>query len=193
MMKLSRKAQILLAVGIVVVLAASLFMTYYQQDQEQSRLNQELDVAQLRLAQPSPEDFSSQQMELESRLAQIEPRLVAVKERLRQPIDSIEVTDTFFQVAETNEVEIIEIGIPGLGSEELDGGDYSVLLLTAVVEGDVSNLVDFVREVSRRFPTGILESVEILVPEVIEEEIEGEELAKPLANLSLLIYSYQGD
>jgi len=187
-MKLSRKAQILLAVGIVVVLAASLIMTYYQQGQEQSRLNQELDVAQLRLAQPSPEDFSSQQMELESRLAQIEPRLVAMKERLRQPIDSIEVTDTFFQVAETYEVEIIEIGVPGLGSEELDGGDYSVLLLTAGVEGDVCNLVDFVQEVSRRFPTGILESVEILVPEVIEGES-----AKPSANLSLLIYSYQGD
>jgi len=147
-MKLSRQAQIVLGVGIFVVLAASLGMLYFQQGQEQSQLNQELDVAQLRLDKHSLDEFSSQRRELEWRLAQAESRISATKDSLRRSVDSIEVTETLLQVVEDQGVGIIEISSPGLSSEDLEGSAYSILVLTVVVEGDVPDLVDFIAEPS---------------------------------------------
>lgn len=188
MKKLSRKALIFLGVGILVIFGASLGMLYSQETEEQSRLSQELDVIQLRLDTHSPDEFSFQQRELEWRLARTEVQVNSAKDRLRQSVDSIEVTETLFEVAADNGVEMVEISSPGLSSEDLDSGVYSVLLLAAVVEGDVSHLVDFVLAVGRKFPVGVIESVEITVPAVM-----GGESAQPSATLSLRIYSYQGD
>lgn len=197
-MKLGKTVLIFLASGIFVVLVAGLFMAYSQQSQEQSQLHQELYLARLTIAKYSPGKLSLQQRELESQLTHTESQLRAVKANLRQSIESIEVTDTLFEVAETSEVEIIEIGSPGLTSKELEGITHSVLSLRAKVEGDVPNLIDFILELSRKFPSSMVESVEIDVPEVTEEEAEtgGEEIeepAKPSAVLKLSIYTYEGD
>ena len=196
MLKLSKKAWIVLAIGIFIIAFASLNMAYSQQGQEQIRINQELSLAQLRLARFSPEELSSQQQKLENRLAHTEWKLEVAKASLRQLIESIEVTDTLFEVAETSGVEIIEINSPGLTSEELEGVAYSILALTAKVEGNVPNLINFILELNRKFPTGVLESVEIVVPGVIEGETGGEEIeepAKPSAKLELFIHTYEGD
>ena len=190
-MKLSKKAQIVLGVGIFVVLAGSLLMLYLRQGQEQSQLNQELDVAQLRLDKHPLDEFSFQIRELEWRLAQAESRMSATKDSLRQPesVDSIEATETLLQVVEAQGVEIIEISSPGLSSEDLEGSAYSVLVLTVVVEGDVPELVHFISVLSSKFPTGVLESIDIIDPAVAEGEAGSTE---PSASLSLRIYSYEG-
>ena len=189
MMKLSKKAQIALGVGIFVVLAGSLIMLYLQQGQEQSQLNQELDVAQLRLDKHPLDEFSVQLRELEWRLAQAESRMSATKDSLRQSVDSIEATETLLQVVEAQGVGIIEINSSDLSSEDLEGSAYSVLVLTVVVEGDVPELVHFISVLSSKFPTGVLESVEITDPAVTEGEAGSTE---PSASLSLRIYSYEG-
>jgi hypothetical protein len=190
-MKLSKKAQVVLGVGIFVVLAGSLLMTYLQQGQEQSLLNQELDVAQLRLDKHPLDEFSFQIRELEWRLAQAESRMSATKDSLRQPesVNSIEATETLLQVIEAQGLEIIEISSPGLSSEDLEGSAYSVLVLTVVVEGDVPELVHFISVLSSKFPTGVLESIDIIDPAVAEGEAGSTE---PSASLSLRIYSYEG-
>ncbi|UCD53827.1 MAG: hypothetical protein JSU76_02655 [Dehalococcoidia bacterium] len=188
MKKLSRKAGILLGVGILVVFGASLGMLHSQETEEQSWLSQELDVIQLRLKKHSPDEFSFQQRELEWRLAQTEVQVNAAKDRLRQSVDSIEVTETLFEVAADNGVEMVEISSPGLSSEDLDSGVYSILLLAVVVEGNVSSLVDFILEVGRKFPTSVIETAEITVPAVV-----GGESRQPSATVSLRIYSYQDE
>ena len=189
MMKLSKKAQIVLGVGIFIVLVGSLGMLYSQQGQEQSRLNQELDVAQLRLDKHPLDEFSFQIRELEWRLAQAESRISAAKDGLRQSVDSIEATETLLQVVEAQDVGIIEINSSDLSSEDLEGSAYSVLVLKVVVEGDVPELVHFISVLSSKFPTGVLESVEITDPAVTEGEAGSTE---PSASLSLRIYSYEG-
>ncbi len=194
-MKLSKTTRIFLAIGIFVILVASLSMAYSQQSQEQSRLNQELSLAQLRLDKYSPDKLPSQQRELESQLAQAEAQLKNAKASLSQSIESIEVTNTLFAVAEACDVEIIEINSPGPTSKELEGVTCSVLSLTVKVEGDVPKLINFIHKLSWKFPTDVVESVEINVPEVTEEEGETgeEELEKPSANLKLCIHTYEGD
>ena len=188
-MKLSKQAQIALGVGIFAVLAGSLAMLNSRQDQEQRQLNQELDVAQLRLDKHPLDEFSAQLMELEWRLARAESRISATKDSLRQSVDSIEATETLLQVVEAQGVGIIEITSSDLSSEDLEGSDYSVLVLTVVVEGDVPDLVNFIFELSSKFPTSVLESVEITNPAAIEGETESVE---PSASISLRIYSYEG-
>ena len=196
-MKLGKTAWIFLASGIFVVLFTSLIVAYSQQVQEQNRLYQELSSVRLTLdkysAKFSPERFSSQQRELESRLAQAQSGLEDVKARLRQSIESIEVTDTLFEVARTCDVKIIEIRSSRLTSGELEGVTFSDLPLRATVEGDVPNLIKFILELSGKFPTSMAESVEINVPELTEGGETGEELEKPSANLKLHIYTYEGD
>jgi len=189
-MKLSKRVWIFLAVGIFVIAFAGLNMAYSKQDEEQSRLNEELSLAQLRLEkQPAPQ-LSSRQAELESRLAQLETQLKNAKGSLSQSIQSIEATHTLFDVAETCGVEIIEIRSLGLTSKKLEGLPCSVLTLTAKAEGDVSKLISFILELSENFPTGAVETVEIDVPEVTEGEGETE---KPSANFKLCIHTYEGD
>jgi len=198
-MKLSKTAWIVLTVSIFAIAFASLNTAYSRQGQEQSRLNEELSLVQLRLTKYSPEELSSQQRELESQLARAESQLEATKASLSQSIQSIEATDTLFEVAEAYGVEIIEISSLGLTSKTLEGITCSVLTLTAKAEGDVPNLINFTLELSKNFPTGVVESVEISVPEATEEEGETgeeeteEELGKPSANLRLCIYTYEGD
>lgn len=192
-MKLSRKAWIILLAGIFIVGLVSINMAYSEQDEEQSRLNQELSVAQARLAQYAPEqdsaqELASQQEELESQLVLIETQLKSVKAGLTPSIQSIEVTDTLFKVAESCGVEITEIGSPGLNDEALEGLNCSMLMLTVKAEGSVLKLVNFILGLSDEFPTGVVEAVDINVPEVTEEETEN-----PSANLELHIHTYEGD
>jgi len=205
-MKVSKTALIFLGVGIFVILVAILGMTYSQQTQEQSRLNQELSLAQLRLKEYASQQLSSQQAELESQLTQLEARLEVVKAGLYQSIQSIEatetlyeVTETLYEVAETSEVEIVEISSPGLTTEELEGVTLSVLSLAVTVEGDVRDLIDFIDAWTEKYPTGVVELVEITVLEATDEETEEEETEeeeeeeKFSAIVNLLIYTYEGN
>ena len=201
-MRLSKTALTFLAIGILVVLSASLLMAYFQEGQEQDRLSQELSAVQLLLAKQwvkfSSEEFPSQQSELESRLALAESQINSAKVNLRQSLESIEITDAFFEIAEANEVKIVEIGEveivetspPGWPEEDTDEISFSAMTLTAKIEGDVPNLVNFISELSERFPTSVYELTEIAIPEVAVEE---EEVEQPSATLKLYIHTYEGN
>ena len=212
MLKLSKTAWTILVGGTIIILAAILLISYFQQGQEQDRLSMELSSIQILLAKQSDrssaEELPAKQSELESQLAQAESQLNIAKANLRQPIESIDITDTLFEIAETSEVEIVEISDvaiietspPGLTSEELEelGEEpeelkelsFFALSFLVTAEGDVANLVDFVFELNQQFPTGVIESVKIEVPAVIEEE---EEITEPSVQINLSIFTYEGD
>jgi len=197
-MKLSKTALLFLAIGIFVILAAILGMSYHRQGQEQSRLNEELSLVQLRFKKlPAQEQLSSQQGELESRLAKAESQLKSAKTSLYWFLQSIEASELFFELAEASQVEVTNISSPGLATETLEEVDLSGLSLTVTVAGDVPNLIDFIYKWTKEYPTGVVESVEIIVPEVTDEEAEEEETEteeeKPSATVNLLIYTYEGN
>ena len=187
MIKLSKTTLIFLAVGIFVVLAASLLMAYSQRDQERSQLSEELSSAQASLAKQwakfssSSQEFSYQQGELERQLDTNESQIDTAKTNLRQSIESVEVTDTCFEVARTNNVKIVKISSLDLVTgEELEGIGFFVLPLEVQVRGDLPNLIDFIFELTQQFPTSLLESTEISVTD-------------SLATVTLDIHHYGGD
>ena len=188
--RITRTSWILLAVGIFVILVSSLGAAYGVQQSEKNRLDEELSLAQLRLAKYSPDELSAQQEELESQLAQIESEVTANKAHLSPSIENIEVIEALFvALAEATSVEVVEINSSNLASKKVEEATFSALPLNVTIEGDVPNLISFVRELSQEFPTNVVESIKMSIPEIIE----GEEIEESSATIQLLIYTYQGD
>ena len=195
-MKLSKTSLIFLIIGVFIILAGSLGMSYFGQSKEQSLVEEEAAVAQLRLEKlPNQKQFSSQKEELESQLAKAETQLKAAKMSLYQLPESIEATDTLFVLAENSQVEVTEISSQGPGTETLGGVTLSVLSLTVTIEGDILNLIAFIYNWTEEYPTGMATWVEITVTELVEEEEGEEEVVEeiPSAIINLFIYSYEGD
>ena len=187
MFKLSRTALIFLVTGVLVIILAGLSMVYSQEIQEQSQLNEQLTLARFRLEKYPAQELASQKAELETRLAEAETELRLTKIGLYYSIQSIEASDALFDLAEASLVEVIKIDSTGVGDKQIGEVPLSALSLTVTVEGEVLNLVDFVFNWIKEYPTGIVESVEINVPEAVE----GEEEKEPSAIINLLIYSYE--
>jgi len=167
-------------------------MAYFQEGREQDRLSQELSSIQILLAKQwdkfSAEKLPAKQSEVESQLALVESQANAAKANLRQPIDSINIVDTFFDIAETSEVKIVEIGNvgiveltpPSLIEEDLEELDFSAFSLTVKIKGDVANLVNFISKLGQKFPTCVNETTDI-------------DAKQSLATLTVQIFNYEGD
>lgn len=204
-LRLNKKRLLFLVIAIFAILSVSLGMIQSQQSQERGQLEQDLSLAQLRLnkIKNASQPLSSWQEELENRLVQARSQLTTVKTGLFQLIETIEVDDTLFDIAEACGVEIIGIASSAPADKELEGIPCSVLPLTVQIEGDITNLMDFVLKWTGEFHTGVVVSVGISPSggsgdeeEQTEEEATGEEAVEAeqaSANLNLLIYTYRGD
>jgi len=223
--KLSKKIWLCLAIGILTIVGVSLGMVQSQQVQEENQLKQELYLSQLQLEKSKDvsQQLSSQREDLENRLTQDKSQLTTAKAGLFQLIETIEVSDTLFDIAEASGVEIIQITSSAPTDMELDGVACSALKSSVQIEGDVTSLIDFVLKWTETFRTGVVVSVRISPPGVKgveEEQAEGEEPAEEeeqteeegeteeeetleeeqteeeeqgSASIELLIYTYRGD
>ena len=209
-MRLSKIGWILLTVGIFAVMFVSLGATESQQIDQQNQLNEELLLAKQRLSNLQLEQLSSQQEELEKQLNQIisQAQFQAAKAILSQPANSIALSSTLFDIAETCGVEVTEIKSIGQATGDLGEITCSVLPVTVTVEGDVPKLISFITKLNEEFATGVVKSIATSIPETLTEEVDeatseetdetaGEETVtpnkKPSAKIQLTIYSYQGD
>ena len=184
-MKLSKTSWLILAAGIFIVVFASLGITRSQQLQEQEQLDDELTVAEMRLNKFQVKQLRQQQEELQKQVDGSTMQLTAAKDKLRQTIDSINVTDEFFEIARSRSIEVVGISSSNIGSEELGNIVYSMITLNATVAGDTSNLISFVIRLNNDFTTGIVKSAQISIPEMADD--------RPSANILMVVYAYGGD
>ena len=200
-MKLSKTSWLILTSSILIVAFVSVGAARSQKIDEQNRIQEELAVAELRLSKLQLDEFSSQLEELEEHLSQIISQSKAIEDALSLPTENIIASGVLFDIAETSGVEITEIGSSEPVRDDLEGITYSALPFTVRVEGDTSSLNDFIIALNDNFKTGAVKSVEINIPEAIEdggetgeEPAEGEtaELERPSASIRLVIYTYQG-
>lgn len=185
-MKLSKISWLILAAGVFVVVFASLGITRSQQFRELDRLDDELAIAEMRLSKVQVKDLNYQQEELQKRLDERIIQLITAKDTLRQTIGSIDVTDEFFEIARSCNVEVISLSSSGIGSDKLESIACSVITLTAEVTGDTSNLIDFVIRLNNDFTTGIVKSAAISVSETDDESGSS-------ASIRMVVYAYEGD
>ena len=162
--KLSKTSLLILCVGVFVVVVASLGVARSQQLQEQGRLEEELNMVEMRLSQLEVTQLIKQQEELQWELDENIMQLTAAKDKLHQLIESIDVTDKFFEIAQSCNVTVMNISSSGIGSENLGDIACSAITLNAVVTGEVPNLISFVISLNDDFTTGIVKSAQITVP-----------------------------
>jgi hypothetical protein len=188
-LKLSKTSWLILSVGIFLVVLAGLGLTRSQQLQEQGQLGEELSIAEMRLSKFQVSELRQQQEELQRQLDENTVQLTAAKDILSQTVESISVTDEFFQIAQFCDVTVMSISSSGIESGKLEDIACSVITLNTAVEGEVSNLINFVIRLNTDFTTGVVKSAQISINEADGEGDEGESSASIL----VVVHAYEGD
>ena len=125
------------------------------------------------------------QEELQQRLDESHIGLGEAKDRLRQPIASVDVTDKIFQIAEYSNVTIMSLSTTQIKGGQLGSVEMSTISITTSVTGHSSDVINFIINVNHGFTTGIVQMATIGIPEDEEEELAA-------ASLNIIIYSYKG-
>ncbi len=184
-MKLSKISWLILSAGVFIVVLAGLGLTRSQQLQEQTRLDEELVITETRLNNLQVTQLRQQQEELQEQLDENIIELAEAKDKLRWPIASVDVTDEFFSIAHYHGLEVMRLSTSTIKPEMLTVIGCSTISLTASVTGDLSDVINFIISLNNDFTTGIVESINISIPETSSEN-------QPSANIQMIIYSYEG-
>ncbi len=185
-MKLSKMTGLIIAIGIFVIAGIYLYMDYSQMVDEKAHMKEQLTLSQIQLQRIQLDLLSTQQMELEGQLRQVTSEFEAAKTKLSLPISSIDAATTLYEVAQTWGLLVNELTSSGLTDESLEETALSVISMTAEVEGDMPNLVNFITHLNDFYTTGVVRSVTITAPGVGS----GDNVS---ASVRLAIYTYRGD
>jgi hypothetical protein len=185
-LKISKTSWLILSAGIFIVVITALGLTRSQQLKEQSQLDEELSVAEMRLGSLEVKQLRQQHDELLGRLDESNVQLTMAKDGLRQTVESIDVTDEFFKIAQSCDVEISSITTSGIQIENLEAISCAMITLGAVVKGEVPNIINFVISLNSDFTTGVVKSVQISIPNTADEK-------DSTINMQMVVYAYKGD
>ena len=189
-MKLTRTAWLILGIGIFVIAAGTLSWVYFQQKDEQERLDENLllENSTLSALVSQKGNLESQLTQLESELAEAESLLDEAEAKFPESVESIEYDEILFGIADDWGLEITSLTASEPSDEEVDDVTYSVTSFEVVVRGEVPDILDFIGTIatSDDFTTATVELVDMEVPCPGEEE-------KPSATINLVIYSYEGE
>ncbi|MDO8472772.1 MAG: hypothetical protein Q7T05_03030, partial [Dehalococcoidia bacterium] len=190
--KIGKTSGMVFAAGTFVVLAGILGNTYYQQGQEQTLLKAQLSQTQTRIAGMQitaiPDDLVSQEKDLESSIKKSQVQFDGAKSALTKPVDSIEMTAAIAKLATDAGVTMVSVDSPGVTGQDLMEFAFSELTLNVRAEGDVPKLIEFTFLVGKQFPTGVIKSVEVLIPDNANAGLNPK---SPSVSLVVLIYSYE--
>ncbi|MFC1954214.1 hypothetical protein ACFLVZ_00085 [Chloroflexota bacterium] len=186
MLKPGRKIIIYIGIGVLIIILGSLGMVLFQSLDEKSLLTEQLTVAQSQLKLIDLEKLSSQRTEMESKVREAESQLGLVKRIISEPVGSISAATAIFEIAKAYGLTVTEITSPGPEDEELEGTLLEVVSLTAQVNGNITDLVNFTTDLNSYFSTGAVKTVTITVPEGSSED-------NATASVQLVVYTYRGD
>jgi hypothetical protein len=188
--RLSKTSWLVLATGVFVVVLIGLGVTRSQQIKEQSALEEELSASESRLAKVQVTDLRQQLETLQEQIDDEKVQLAEAKERLKQTVISADVTEQFFAIAEFSGVVIMNMSTSTISDDTINSVSLSTISLSATVTGDLYDIVNFVINLNNSYTTGIVQSVQINIPDMVEEAEEIE--ATSTGNIQMIVYSYEG-
>ena len=183
-MKFSKASLLFLIIGVFIIAIVGLGAVRSKQLVKQKDLNKELTTAQIKLKSLQVEQLTQKQDNLESQLSDTMAQSKTDRELLTQPIDALEIGDTLFTLAQANGVEVIEVTSPGLAAANLEGVKCAAQGMNARIQGEVPNLVNFIKQLNDALETGVVKQVDITLPSAATGGL-------PTANIQLSIYTYQ--
>jgi len=162
-------------------------MVQAQQTTEKNRLASEIASTEEGLEEFLPSQGIYPMDEMEGSLSEATTALDEVKAQLSESTDSIEADYILFRIAATCSVQVNDITIAPLSSENLVDIPCTILSLTVIVEGELPQLLDFVMTLNTDVTNGVVNSARISIPlETGEQEL-------PKANVKMVIYYYEDE
>ena len=158
-MKLSKTAQWILTVGILVAVLASVGVVYARQKARHDDINVELTEAQKELVENSLE-----KEELESKLSQAGLVLSALEAEF-PATQSVEIAKGLLWAANEAGVTITSLSCSAPKGETQGGVTYQVFFLNLFAAGEVEALLTFSNALGYWFPSASIESGNIAIPE----------------------------
>jgi hypothetical protein len=183
--KLSKTGLLILAAGAFVVVLAGLGITRYGQISEQTKLNDEFTLSEMRLDNIDLKPFQVQLAELQEQFEDNEIQVEEAKNRLVQTVISVNVTDKFYKIAAYNSVIIDSISTTKNQTEVYESVKFSLITISAAVTGDLSHVIDFIAGLNDNFDTGFVRSAQININDDAAED-------GTTANIMMIVYSYEG-
>lgn len=219
MIKLSKTGWLIILIGLLAIAFSALGMTYSQQNREQTRLNQELALAQL-LMKKTSSNYAEEKRSLEDSTVKTRAELGTLKATLSPGNESIEAVDTLFQIADACQVTMVDIASAPPAPENVSGMPFSALSLAVRIRGRSADILQFISNWTEKNITGIVKSVAITLSTdrvsenvtdntTITDNITGIitdnvtdnltllvemplEPGRLIANINLVIYTYKG-
>ncbi|HEY51693.1 MAG TPA: hypothetical protein G4O20_07825 [Dehalococcoidia bacterium] len=183
-MKLSRRSWFIITLGFYVMVAASLFVVYFQHAQEREQLKEDLVSARSRLSSVHIEQLTQRQDVLEGNLNQAYEQYEVDKEKFVQPIESIIVSNILYSMARANSVNITEMRAADVCNDEVEGVPCLALTIDAKVKGYVADLAAFITQLNSDLTTAVVKSVNIDIPPPGNSGI-------PSAGINVVIYTHE--
>ncbi len=179
-MKLSKTAQWILSLGILVALLVGMMSVYGGQRAKQGDLQSELTQLNENFVK-----YITQKGELQGRLNKAQSDLSKLDEKFQLPTESVEITEAIFEAADDSNANIIKISssLPKKGKATGEGTvAYGSFEISIQAEGTVVELLKLCEKLSEAFTNGVINNVRIDVHEEGEAKI----------TLSLTVYCYEG-
>jgi predicted ribosome-associated RNA-binding protein Tma20 len=183
--KFSKTGWLILATGIFIVVLAGLGITRSGQLQEQGKIKDELSISQKTLSNLQVKDLIKQLDELQQKADEGQVQLNEAKQKLDQTLVSVEVTDEFFSIATYCGVKVMSISTSPIIPNAFEGIGLDTTSVTAVAEGALPDLINFVVSINNDFTTGLVQSTQINIPPPDSGDT-------PSASVQVIVYSYKG-
>ena len=178
-MKISKQTRWILTIGILAILLVSLGVNYNRQKTEQDELSANIAQAHQDFIRYTIQN-SDQGKDSEARLSKVNPRLATLHDEFESPTESIEISAALFEAAGAANVTITGLSSSTPAGEKVNDIAFHVFSLSISAEGEVKALLNFMANLSSRFPNSSINSVNISISE-----------GKPSLNLNIKIYTYE--
>ena len=211
-MRLSRTAWLILGIGVFVIAFATIFFINSGQAGEREQLSDSLAAAQALWPKlvAEREDWEDQLTQWENKVVEVTSSLSKFKAKFPRSVESIEYSETLFDIAYDCDLEVAEVTTSEPGDKKVEDVIYSVTTLEVVVraagsrpgsvtafetyiDNTVADILDFIDIVATGddFTNATIELVDMENLEPPGEITGGEE--KPEATISIVIYGYKGE
>jgi hypothetical protein len=178
---------LLLVAGIFAAALVFLFVSYDSQMRKQNTLNAQLVQVKTLLAQQTTDELIASKTALQKRPPEISGEIEEIKKRLTQSLDDVMVGNKLFELSVKSKVKIMFLHISKPAIRKMDALDYLALTVDVTVEGEPVDIQTFIFKVTEAFPTCIVDSAVIEIPEVTEEAPP----EKPTGKIHLFIHTYE--
>lgn len=191
--KLTNKSKVLLTTGVFLIVLISLSMVQLQQIQARSRTEKETAQTNLLLEKLNIDGLASQKAELQSRVEQATVDISQAKDSLEQSLETIESSGDIYAIAAKSDVHVDSINSSMVSEKNIGGVKCAVLQVTVKASGTTTALINFVSQLTAKYHTGAVTSVQIGSAGSSDNTsgtLEQDNI--PQMTVNLTIYDYRG-